>query len=75
MEKNSEKDPDVWLKEKEVAEEFGCSMSWLQKKRRPGMKGIPYRKLDHDNPKSQVRYRRRDCLIYFEGQMIDPRAA
>lgn len=75
MKEVTEKDPLEWISERVVAVEFSVSLSWLQKRRRPGAKGIPFRKLDPDNPKSQVRYLRKDCIEFFKNSMINPEAA
>lgn len=63
------------LTEQQVAELYCISLSWLQKHRRPGMNGPIFYKVDPDNPRSSVRYKRGDCEKFFNRGKIDPRAA
>lgn len=66
---------DEWLTEKQIAERWPVSTSWLQKLRRPGEDGPPFYKKNPNNPKSPVVYKVAEFEKWFNRGRVDPSAA
>ena len=66
---------EVWLTEKEIAELYPVSASWLQKLRRPGWDGPIFYKKNPNSLKSPVVYKLSDFEKWWNKGRVDPSAA
>ena len=63
------------MSESEVAAFLGYSVSTIQKMRRPGAYGPPFRKMNPNKSKSKVIYLRSEVIKWRDKGRVDPAAA